>query len=89
VFISAVESGGLKELEARLIEELHSQRPEVHLIIPAIDGEALASVYRDGEVLSREEKGSSIDLVVRLPIPALGRLQRREGIEIYVPAVHG
>jgi GTP-binding protein HflX len=88
VFISAVESGGLKELEARLIEELHSQRPEVHIVIPAIDGEALASVYRDGEVLKREEKGSSIDLVVRLPIPALGRLQRREGVEIYIPVAH-
>jgi GTP-binding protein HflX len=86
VFISAVESGGLEELEARLIEELHALRPEVHVMIPSVDGEALASVYRDGEVLSREEKGASIELVVRLPIPALGRLKRREGVEIFMPA---
>jgi hypothetical protein len=61
---------------------LRQQRPEVELCIPAQDGEALASVYRDGEVLHREEHGATIDLLVRLPAAALGRLEQRDGIVV-------
>jgi GTP-binding protein HflX len=86
VYTSAVESGGLAELKQLLLDELREQRPEVHVVIPAADGETLASVYRDGEVLSREERDGSIDVVVRLPLAALGRLQRRAGIEVFLDA---
>jgi GTPase len=80
IFNSAVEAEGLTELRDLLREELRRRRPEVHMRIPAADGEALASLYREGEVLRREERGSTIDLVVRVPVATLGRLRRREGI---------
>ena len=86
VYTSAIEEGGLDSLKQLLLDELREQRPEVHLVIPAADGEALASVYRDGEVLSREERDGAIDLVARLPVAALGRLQRRDGIEVFLEA---
>jgi hypothetical protein len=43
-------------------------------------------VYRDGEVLSRAERDGNIDVVVRLPVAALGRLQRRPGVEVFLDA---
>ncbi|HEY8483398.1 MAG TPA: GTPase HflX [Longimicrobiales bacterium] len=83
VFSSTFEAGGLDELRDRLLQEVRKHLPEVHVRIPVFDGEALATIYREGEVLRREERETSIDLVARLPAPALGRLQRRGGIEIF------
>ena len=82
VFTSTVEKGGLGELVELLEEQVRQQRPEVRVRIPAADGESLATVYREGEVLSREEVGTTIDLRARLPKPTLGRLRQREGVEI-------
>ena len=86
VYSSAIEAGGLDALRQMLLEELRELRPEVHVVIPSSDGEALASIYREGEVTSREERDGSIDLVVRLPVAALGRLQRRAGVEVFLDA---
>ncbi len=84
VFSSAVEEGGLDALRRCIHEALQEQRPEVQLRIPAQDGEALAAVYREGEVLAREELefGAVIRVVVRLPRPALGRLLQRTGVDV-------
>ncbi len=82
VFTSTVERGGLEELVGMLEEHIRRQRPEVRVLIPAADGETLATVYREGEVLSREERGTTIDLRARLPQPTLGRLLQREGVRI-------
>ena len=81
-FTSTVEDDGLDELRTVLHAELRSGRPEVRLRIPVVDGEALAAVYREGEVIHREEQGTMIDLVARLSRPALGRLQQRSGIDV-------
>jgi GTPase len=86
VFTSAVEAEGLAELRSVLLEELRKQRPEVRLEIPYADGEAIATVYREGEVLRAEEDGAgSIALVARLPLPTLGRLRGRAGIVVGEP----
>jgi GTPase len=81
-FTSSLEPDGVAELLALLEDQVRKQRPEVHMLIPAVDGESLATVYREGEVLSREDRGTSISLTARLPQPTLGRLRQREGIEI-------
>jgi GTPase len=82
LFVSAIEPGGLEELKARLQAEVMAQRPEVHVRLPASDGEALATLYRDGEVLRRDDRGDVIEVLARLPQPTLGRLRRRAGIVI-------
>jgi GTPase len=84
VFTSAVEAEGLSELKDLLLSELRKQRPEVFVQIPYSDGEALATVYREGEVLRRDEDGDrgSIGLVARLPLATLGRLRHRSGIVV-------
>lgn len=86
VFTSAVEQAGLAELRTMLAEELRAQRPEVHIVMPAADGEALASVYREGEVVRREDADGVIDLIARLPLPLLGKLQRRDGVSVSIDA---
>ncbi len=86
IFISAIAPDGMAELKQLLHDELREQRPEVHVVIPAADGEALASVYRDGEVVRREDVNGTIDLVVRLPAAVLGRLQRRDGVNVFMDA---
>jgi GTP-binding protein HflX len=86
VFASAVEAAGLDELRTLLAEELRDQRPEVHIVMPSTDGEALASVYREGEVVKREDADGVIDLIARLPVPLLGRLQRRAGVSVFIDA---
>jgi GTP-binding protein HflX len=83
VFVSALAAGGLEPLRQLLLDVLHEQRPQVHVVLSSSDGETLASIYREGEVIRREERDGTIDLVARLPLPALGRLQRRSGIEIF------
>jgi GTPase len=77
VFTSAMEADGLAELKQVLLEQLRKQRPEVRLEIPYADGEALATVYREGEVLRRDEDGGNIGIVARLPLATLGRLRNR------------
>jgi GTPase len=82
VFTSAIEQDGLTELRDVLLSEMRKQRPEVRLLIPYADGEAIATVYREGEVLGREEDGSSVGLLARLPRATLGRLRGRAGVVV-------
>jgi len=77
VFVSATAPDGLAELRAYLLDELRQKRPAVRLEIPSSDGVSLATVYREGEVLRREDNGSRIDVVARLPLATLGRLRQR------------
>ena len=82
VFTSTLEEGGLQEVIDLLEAQVRGQRPEVRVVIPAADGETLATIYREGEVISREERGTTIDVRARLPPPTLGRLRQREGVEV-------
>jgi GTPase len=82
VYVSAVQPGGLEDLRSLLREELRGRRPEVRVAVPLADGEALATIYREGEVLGRQENGATIDVLARLPAATLGRLRRREGIVV-------
>jgi GTP-binding protein HflX len=82
VFVSALEPDGLAELTMLLDDEVRCRRPEVRVQIPSADGETLAVIYREGEVIRREEHGASIDLVARLPLSTVGRLRRRQGVVV-------
>lgn len=82
VFTSTIEEGGLVELRARLADELRRERPEVEITIPVADGESLAAVYREGEVIEREESNTTISLIARLPRPAIGRISSRPGVVV-------
>jgi GTP-binding protein HflX len=77
VFVSAAESDGLVELRAILFDELRERRPAVRLEIASSDGQSIATVYREGEVLRQEQHDTRIELVARLPEATVGRLRQR------------
>ncbi|UCC85430.1 MAG: GTPase HflX [Gemmatimonadota bacterium] len=86
VFTSTVEPTGLEPLRTKLRETIRRRWSIVTLTIPASAGGVLAEIYREGEVLTREEGGTSIRLTARLPADALGRLRARDGVAIEAPA---
>ncbi len=82
VFVSTVEAGKLEPLRELLHEELRRIRPDVRLTLSSAQGGLLAEIYREGEVLEREDRGADIHLRARLPNAALGRLRSR-GVKVY------
>ena len=82
VFCSAHEEGGLQELRDAMLAAVRAGRPEVTVSIPVEDGEALATLYREGEVVSTQQDGGRVDVVARLPAPVLGRMRARAGVRV-------
>ncbi len=82
VFVSALQLASLEPLVETLRTRVRNRRSEVTLRIPCADGEAIAAVYREGEVTRRVDEETDVHLTARLPLSVLGRLSQRGGIEI-------
>jgi GTP-binding protein HflX len=82
VFVSALEPESLEELKDTLRVRVRAQMAAVTLRIPARDGEALATAYREGEVLDARSEGGDMIVEARLPEAVLGRLRQRTGISL-------
>ena len=82
VFTSAVEADGLDALVQTLRARVRNQYPRVRVALPAADGELLAAVYREGEVLEQERNGIRMHLLARIPEPLLGRLRQEPEVEL-------
>jgi GTP-binding protein HflX len=82
VFVSTVEPGGIEPLRDFLRDEVRRRRSEVSITLPSSQGGVLAEIYREGEVLDREDNGAEINLRARLPAATLGRLRARDGVEV-------
>lgn len=82
LFVSTMEPGGLDPLVEHLQAALRKVRPDVRLTLSSAQGGLLAEIYREGEVLEREDKGTEIVLRARLPQASLGRLKAR-GVKVY------
>ncbi len=79
--VTTMRTNGLAPLKARLRDLERAGRPTVRVRLPVGDGARLAALYRDGEVLSREESGTGYEVLVRLDRWQVERLQR-EGVEV-------
>lgn len=82
IFVTTVEPGGLEPLREMLLGKVQEMRPEVRITLSSTQGGMLAEIYRDGEVLEREDGGAEITLRARLPASTLGRLRSR-GVKVY------
>ena len=82
IFVSAVQPKTLDALKGTLLMRVRRLFQQVRVDLPVRDGEALAAIYREGEVLKREDRDTVIELTARLPRALLGRLRQREGIRI-------
>nr|MBA3555850.1 GTPase HflX [Gemmatimonadales bacterium] len=85
---TTMRTNGLAPLKARLRELERAGRPTVRVRLPVGDGARLAALYRDGEVLSREESGTGYDVLVRLDRWQVERLQR-EGVDVVAESADG
>ncbi|HEX8691648.1 MAG TPA: GTPase HflX [Longimicrobium sp.] len=74
---STVEPSGLDPLRELLRAEARNLRPDVRVRLSSAQGAVLAEIYREGEVLEREDLGAEIVLRARLPQASLGRLKSR------------
>ncbi len=72
---------GLVSLKAVLRDLERAGRPTVRIRLPVTDGARLAALYREGEVLSREDHDSQCDVVVRLESWQVERL-KSQGVEV-------
>ncbi|HEX6107238.1 MAG TPA: GTPase HflX [Gemmatimonadales bacterium] len=81
LIVTTVRTDGLAPLKAALRDLARTGRPMVRVRLSVTDGARVAALYRDGEVVSREEHDSAVDLVVRLHGWQVDRL-REDGVEV-------
>lgn len=82
VFVSALDPESLEALRETLRARVRGRLAEVLVRIPFADGEAIATVYREGEVTDRTDEPQGVSLTARLPKGLLGRLGERDGVVI-------
>ena len=78
---TTVRTDGLAPLKARLRELDRAGRVSIRVRVPLADGARLAELYREGEVLSRDQVGDYHELVVRMDPATVSRL-RQAGLEV-------
>jgi GTPase len=81
IITSTMRTDGLALLKSRLRELERAGRLTVRVRLPLADGAGMAELYREGEVLSRDQNGAFNELVVRLEPWRVERL-RSGGIEV-------
>jgi GTPase len=82
VFVSAHRPESLEALRDTLRARVQGKLARVVLRIPAADGESIAAVYREGEVMARSDDSLLVSLTARVPKALLGRLHGRDGISV-------
>ncbi len=85
VFVSAHREETFPRIRDALKARIRAGLREVWVSLQAGDGETLASLHREGEVLAQKGNGTRVDVQVRLPAPWVGRLLEKEGVRIVEP----
>ncbi len=82
VFVSALDESTLPALRETLKAHIRARLAQVVVRLPAADGEALAALYREGEVVKRVDEGATVAVTARISPALRGRLEGRRGIRI-------
>ncbi len=82
MFVSALDDRTLEVLRDVLRARIQARLAHVIVHVSAADGEAIAALYREGEVVGRVEEDSRISLTAWVPRPLLGRLHARAGVRV-------
>jgi len=82
VFLSAHRTESLYKIRDALKARLRAGLHRLRISLPAGDGETMATLYREGEVLGQKPSGSRVEVDVRIPESLKGRLEQKPGIEI-------
>ncbi|MGH7508240.1 MAG: GTPase HflX [Gemmatimonadales bacterium] len=81
ILATTMRTKGLAGLKVALRDLERVGRPTVRVRVPLADGGRVAALYRDGEVLSRSQSETELELVVRLEGWQVNRL-REEGVDV-------
>jgi len=85
VFVSAVQPDSLEELRETLRARSRARMAHVRLDVPAGDGEALAALHREAELLSSQTTDAARVLIeARVPAALLGWLSARPDLVVEV-----
>ena len=82
IFTSATETSGLDSLVEALRARVRKRYPRVEVELSAADGELIAALHREGEVLDQRGNGTRIQLVARIPESLLGRLRQEPEVTL-------
>lgn len=82
VFVSALREESLTRIRDALKARIRLSLRTIRVSVPAADGETLATLYREGEVLAQRGEGSRVEVEVRMPVAMVGRIESRKGVEI-------
>ncbi len=82
VFVSAHDAATLDALRQTLKARVQARLAHVVVHIPVADGEAIAALYREGEVVERVDENTRVSLTARVPAALLARLAGRSGVTV-------
>jgi GTP-binding protein HflX len=82
VFVSAHRPRTLHRVRDTMKARLRAGLRHLRISVPAGDGETLASLHREGEVMAQKSNGSRVEVEARIPEALRGQLEGRAGIEI-------
>jgi len=69
-------------LRETLVARIRARLSEVLVRVPVEDGQTIAALYREAEIIERTDENTVVLLTARIPAPLLGRLRRRGGVEV-------
>jgi len=82
VFLSAHRPETFEPLRALFKARIRGGLRHLSVRVGAHDGETLATMYREGEVLSQSQDGNTLELEIRLPGPLAGRILQQSSVEL-------
>jgi GTP-binding protein HflX len=82
VFVSAHDDRTLGALREVLHARRQARLARVVVHVPSTDGEAIAELYREGDVVARAEEDSRVSLTAWVPRALLGRISARSGVRV-------
>jgi GTP-binding protein HflX len=82
VFVSAHRDDTLYRVRDAMKARLRAGLCHVRISVPASDGETMAALYREGEVMDQKADGATVEVEVRIPVSLRGRLEQRSGVQI-------
>ena len=82
VFVSALDDESLDPLRETLRARMQARLAHLIVRVPVTDGQTLAALYREGDVLARTDEVGVVVVTVRVPAALRGRLDRTAGVEI-------
>ena len=82
IFLSALRPETLEPLRALFKARIRGGLRHLSVRVGAHDGETVAMLYREGEVLSQSQDGNVLVLEIRVPQSLAGRLLKRPSVEL-------